>query len=96
MTNALAVFGGQIFAQGMRAALDTISAERMVHSQHAYFLRPGDPNIPILFEVDAIRDGKFFTTRRVVASQHGSAIFNTELSLSGSQKLSSPIPAAAR
>lgn len=74
------VFGGQVFAQAMRAAQDTVSAERMVHSQHAYFLRPGNPNIPILFEVDAIRDGKSFTTRRVVASQRGSAIFNTELS----------------
>ncbi len=74
------VFGGQVFAQAMRAAQDTVSEERMVHSQHAYFLRPGDPTVPILFEVDGIRDGKSFTTRRVVASQRGKAIFNTELS----------------
>lgn len=74
------VFGGQVFAQAMRAAQDTVSDERMVHSQHAYFLRPGDPSVPILFEVDGIRDGKSFTTRRVVASQRGRAIFNTELS----------------
>ena len=74
------VFGGQVFAQAMRAAQDTVSEERMVHSQHAYFLRPGDPSVPILFEVDGIRDGKSFTTRRVVASQRGKAIFNTELS----------------
>ncbi|MGB0449454.1 MAG: acyl-CoA thioesterase [Porticoccaceae bacterium] len=74
------VFGGQVFAQAMRAAQDTVPGERMVHSQHAYFLRPGDPSLPILFEVDGIRDGKSFTTRRVVASQRGSAIFNTELS----------------
>lgn len=74
------VFGGQVFAQAMRAAQDTVSGDRMVHSQHAYFLRPGDPSVPILFEVDGIRDGKSFTTRRVVASQRGKAIFNTELS----------------
>ena len=74
------VFGGQVFAQAMRAAQDTVSGERMVHSQHAYFLRPGDPRVPILYEVDGIRDGRSFTTRRVVASQRGKAIFNTELS----------------
>lgn len=74
------VFGGQVFAQAMRAAQDTVGQERMVHSQHAYFLRPGDPSVPILYEVDAIRDGSSFTTRRVVASQRGKAIFNTELS----------------
>lgn len=74
------VFGGQVFAQAMRAAQDTVDQERMVHSQHAYFLRPGDPMLPILYEVDAIRDGGSFTTRRVVASQRGKAIFNTELS----------------
>jgi acyl-CoA thioesterase-2 len=74
------VFGGQVFAQAMRAAQDTVDQERMVHSQHAYFLRPGDPSVPILYEVDAIRDGGSFTTRRVVGSQRGKAIFNAELS----------------
>lgn len=74
------VFGGQVFAQAMRAAQDTVNSERLVHSQHAYFLRPGDPSAPILYEVDAIRDGGSFTTRRVVASQRGKAIFNTEIS----------------
>ena len=74
------VFGGQVFAQAMRAAQDTVDDERLVHSQHAYFLRPGDPNVPILYEVDNIRDGGSFTTRRVVASQRGKAIFNTEMS----------------
>ena len=74
------VFGGQVFAQAMRAAQDTVNIERLVHSQHAYFLRPGDPSAPILYEVDAIRDGGSFTTRRVVASQRGKAIFNTEIS----------------
>jgi acyl-CoA thioesterase II len=79
-TTNVRVFGGQVFAQAMRAAQDTVSDERSVHSQHAYFLRPGDPSLPILYEVDAIRDGNSFTTRRVVASQRGKAIFNTELS----------------
>ena len=79
-TNNRRVFGGQVFGQAMRAAQDTVDAERLVHSQHAYFLRPGDPSVPILYEVDAIRDGGSFTTRRVVASQRGKAIFNTEMS----------------
>ena len=74
------VFGGQVFAQAMRAAQDTVDAERSVHSQHAYFLRPGDPSVPILYEVDNIRDGGSFTTRRVGGSQRGKAIFNTEIS----------------
>jgi acyl-CoA thioesterase-2 len=74
------VFGGQVFAQAMRAAQDTVASERIVHSQHAYFLRPGDPSVPILYEVDNIRDGGSFTTRRVVGSQRGKAIFNTEIS----------------
>ena len=74
------VFGGQVFAQAMRAAQDTVPQDRMVHSQHAYFLRPGDPSVPILYQVDGIRDGGSFTTRRVVASQRGKAIFSTELS----------------
>jgi acyl-CoA thioesterase-2 len=74
------VFGGQVFAQAMRAAQDTVPEDRMVHSQHAYFLRPGDPSTPIIYHVDGIRDGGSFTTRRVVASQRGKAIFNTSMS----------------
>jgi acyl-CoA thioesterase-2 len=70
------VFGGQVAAQALVAAGRTVDADRPVHSLHAYFLRPGDPNIPIVFEVDRIRDGRSFTTRRVVAIQHGKAIFN--------------------
>src|SRR6185295_6195411 len=54
----------------------TVDPDRHVHSLHAYFLRPGDPNVPIIYEVDRIRDGRSFTTRRVVAIQHGRAIFN--------------------
>src|SRR5688572_5731339 len=70
------VFGGQVAAQALIAAGRTVGDDRGVHSLHAYFLRPGDPNIPIIYEVDRIRDGKSFTTRRVVAIQHGKAIFN--------------------
>lgn len=80
------VFGGQVFAQAMRAAQDTVPAERLVHSQHAYFLRPGDTSIPILYQVDGIRDGGSFTTRRVVASQRDKAIFNTEISFQVPEK----------
>ena len=70
------VFGGQVAAQALVAAGRTVGQDRPVHSLHAYFLRPGDPNIPIVYDVDRIRDGKSFATRRVVAIQHGRAIFN--------------------
>lgn len=79
-THSRRVFGGQVFAQAMRAAQDTVVQERMIHSQQAYFLRPGDPSVPIIYAVDKIRDGGSFTTRRVVASQRGKAIFSTSLS----------------
>src|SRR5437763_10167855 len=74
------VFGGQVAAQALVAAGRTVPPDRPVHSLHAYFLRPGDPNVPILYDVDRIRDGKSFTTRRVVAIQHGRAIFNLSAS----------------
>jgi len=70
------VFGGQVAGQALVAAARTVEPDRPVHSLHAYFLRPGDPAVPILYEVDRIRDGRSFTTRRVVAIQHGKAIFN--------------------
>jgi acyl-CoA thioesterase II len=70
------VFGGQVAAQALTAAGRTVDPLRQVHSLHAYFLRPGDPTIPLVYEVDRIRDGKSFTTRRVVGIQHGKAIFN--------------------
>jgi len=73
--NRQRVFGGQVAAQALMAAGRTVERGR-VHSLHAYFLRPGDPNVPILYEVDRIRDGRSFSTRRVVAIQHGQAIFN--------------------
>jgi acyl-CoA thioesterase-2 len=74
------VFGGQVAGQALVAAARTVDAAFAVHSLHAYFLRPGDPTVPILFEVDRIRDGRSFTTRRVVAIQHGRAIFNLSAS----------------
>ena len=73
------VFGGQVAAQSLMAAGRTVDQGR-VHSLHSYFLRPGDPAVPILYEVDRIRDGRSFTTRRVVAIQHGRAIFNLQCS----------------
>ena len=76
VTDRERVFGGQVLAQGLMAAGRTVEDERPVHSMHAYFLRLGDPKLPIVFEVDRIRDGRSFTTRRVVAIQRGEAIFN--------------------
>ena len=73
------VFGGQVAAQALVAAGRTVENGN-VHSLHSYFLRPGDPNLPILYDVDRIRDGRSFTTRRVVAIQHGRAIFNLQCS----------------
>jgi acyl-CoA thioesterase-2 len=72
-------FGGQVAAQALMAAGRTVAHGR-VHSLHSYFLRPGDPRTPILYEVDRIRDGRSFTTRRVVAIQHGRAIYNMQAS----------------
>lgn len=70
------VFGGQVLGQALSAAVQTVPTERAVHSLQAYFLRPGDVRKPIVYEVDRIRDGASFTTRRVVAVQSGQAIFN--------------------
>src|SRR5579864_7861777 len=72
------VFGGQVIGQALVAACRTVEdvAVRPPHSLHAYFLLGGDPKVPIIYEVDRIRDGRSFTTRRVVAIQHGQAIFN--------------------
>src|SRR5690349_12808960 len=69
------IYGGQVIAQSLLAAYQTVE-DRVCHSLHCYFIRPGDPNIPIVFEVDRSRDGGSFTTRRVVAVQHGKQIFN--------------------
>lgn len=70
------VFGGQVLGQALSAATRTVPSERVVHSLHGYFLRPGAVDKPIVYEVDRIRDGGSFTTRRVVAIQNGKAIFN--------------------
>lgn len=70
------VFGGQVIAQALVAAQRTVAEERPVHSLHGYFLRPGDPQVPIIYEVDRIRDGGSFTTRRIQAIQHGRPIFS--------------------
>ena len=74
------VFGGQVIGQALTAATRTVEPDRKAHSLHAYFLRPGDPSVPIIYEVDRIRDGKSFVTRRVVAIQHGHAIFSMSAS----------------
>ena len=77
---SFSVFGGQVISQALVAAIRTLEEQRQCHSLHAYFLRPGDMNVPIVYEVDRIRDGGSFTTRRVVAIQHGEAIFNMSAS----------------
>jgi len=75
------VFGGQVLAQSLNAAIRTVDDDgRMPHSLHAYFLRPGNPKKQIVYEVDPIRDGRSYTTRRVVAKQDGIAIFSTSVS----------------
>ena len=81
------VFGGQVIGQALVAACRTVDevASRPPHSLHAYFLLPGDPKVPIIYEVDRIRDGKSFTTRRVLAIQHGHAIFAMSASFHGAE-----------
>lgn len=69
------IYGGHVIAQALVAAYRTVE-DRACHSMHAYFIRPGDPTIPVIYEVDRARDGGSFTTRRVVAIQHGRQIFN--------------------
>jgi acyl-CoA thioesterase II len=73
------IFGGHVIAQALMAAYRTVP-DRMCHSLHAYFIRPGDPSIPVIYQVDRARDGGSFTTRRVVAIQHGKQIFNLSAS----------------
>jgi acyl-CoA thioesterase-2 len=73
------VFGGQVIGQALVAAARTVE-ERSAHSLHGYFMLPGDPSVPIVYQVDRIRDGKSFATRRVVAVQHGKAIFSMSCS----------------
>lgn len=77
-TNAggMRVYGGLVVAQALMAASKTVDPSRLCHSLHSYFIRPGDPTLPIVYRVERDRDGKSFTTRRVVALQKGSPIFN--------------------
>jgi acyl-CoA thioesterase II len=74
-TSLQRVFGGQVASQALVAAARTTDADRAVHSLHAYFLRPGDTRVPIVYDVERTRDGRAFSTRRVVARQHGRSIF---------------------
>jgi acyl-CoA thioesterase-2 len=85
------VFGGQVAGQALVAAGRTVPADRPVHSLHAYFIRPGDPAVPLIYLVDRVRDGRSFTTRRVSAIQHGKTIFT----LSASFHLPEPGPSHA-
>ncbi len=85
------VFGGQVAGQALVAAGRTVPDDRPVHSLHAYFIRPGDPAVPLVYIVDRVRDGRSFTTRRVSAIQHGEAIFT----LSASFHLAEPGPSHA-
>jgi len=80
------IFGGQIMAQCLIAGYQTVEKTRTVHSFHSYFLRPGDFKQNIIFEVDRIRDGKSFTTRRVNAIQNGEAIFSCSISFQKREK----------
>jgi acyl-CoA thioesterase II len=74
------VFGGQVAGQALVAAGRTVPADRQVHSLHAYFIRPGDPSVPLVYTVEQVRDGRSFTTRRVSAVQHGQTIFTLSAS----------------
>ena len=74
------VFGGQVAGQALVAAGRTVPADRPVHSLHAYFIRPGDPTVPLVYIVERVRDGQSFTTRRVSAVQHGKTIFTLSAS----------------
>ncbi len=74
------LYGGQVLSQAMSAAQQTVSDAFNLHSMHAYFMRPGDPQRAVIYDVDVIREGRSFVTRRVVARQHGAAIFSCQLS----------------
>jgi acyl-CoA thioesterase II len=93
------VFGGQVAGQALVAAGRTVPADRPVHSLHAYFIRPGDPSVPIVYTVDRVRDGRSFTTRRVSAIQHGKIIFTLSASFQHPEpgpEHADPIPQAPR
>jgi acyl-CoA thioesterase-2 len=81
-----ALFGGQVMGQALSAAKETVCEQRLVHSLHSYFLRPGDATKPVVYEVENIRDGKSFSTRRVQAIQNGQAIFYMTASFQHAEK----------
>src|SRR6202020_3290262 len=74
------VCGGQVAGQSLVAAGRTVPADRPVHSLHAYFIRPGDPSVPLVYLVERVRDGRSFSTRRVSGVQHGKTIFTLSAS----------------
>ena len=80
------VFGGQVLSQSLHAAYQTVPSDRIAHSMHGYFILPGNLNIPVTYEVDNIRNGGSFTTRRVVAFQNNKAIFNMAASFQKNEK----------
>jgi len=93
------VFGGQVAGQALVAAGRTVPADRPVHSLHAYFIRPGDPSVPLVYTVDRVRDGRSFTTRRVTAIQHGKPIFTLSASFHHPEQgleHATPMPATKR
>jgi acyl-CoA thioesterase II len=93
------VFGGQVAGQALVAAGRTVPDARPVHSLHAYFIRPGDPSVPLVYTVDRVRDGRSFTTRRVTAIQHGKAIFTLSASFHHPEpgyEHAAPMPEAKR
>src|ERR1700731_4248982 len=93
------VFGGQVAGQALVAAGRTVPEDRPVHSMHAYFIRPGDPSVPLVYTVDRVRDGRSFTTRRVTAIQHGKPIFTLSASFHHPEaglEHATPVPAVPR
>jgi acyl-CoA thioesterase-2 len=91
------VYGGQVAGQALVAAGRTVPPDRPVHSLHAYFIRPGDPSVPLIYSVDRVRDGRSFTTRRVTAIQHGKPIFTLSASFQRPEpglEYALPMPAA--
>ncbi|UQX87146.1 acyl-CoA thioesterase II [Jatrophihabitans telluris] len=93
------VFGGQVAGQALVAAGRTVEAGRAVHSLHSYFIRPGDPAVPIIYTVERVRDGHSFSVRRVVAVQHGQPIFTLSASFQlpqGGIDHSAPMPDVPR
>lgn len=89
------LYGGQIVAQALRAATHTVDDEFVVHSIRAYFIRPGDHTEPVRYEVDRIRNGRSFATRRVVARQANGAILNAECSFQREERSASLTPVVA-